>query len=415
MNIALTGATGFLGSALASQFLKAGCSVLALVRSDATGDRTRRAIKAAVLGLGGDPSELDWSKLIVRQLEWDAEGCKLDLTELAGITCVWHTAAEMSYSSAQLPAAFKQNVGASHDLYRLFAEHAPRCQRFYYVSTAYTAGFDCVDVAEQLHLAPRVINVYQASKWAAELSLATAQRSSGLPLTIFRPTIIIGDEKTGWYGSKEFGMYSISRGLYEMSVRRADTITMPINERASINLIPINRVVAYALALSRHARPEKPFEVMHAAAAEAFPLGQALAIAGSLLGMTIQSGEPHSALDRMFARSVRDNQQFAQGQWRFATGQLAEAVGADFQPYLLEVRTLEHLLLAYFVNLPPAETNPEAKKVRAQQLDAHPPAAFWTRWGWFTWRQILSRWRGQPGIARPARGENAKDGPKTVF
>ena len=387
MQIALTGATGFLGSALASQFLKAGCSVLALVRSDANGFRTRKAIASACLGLGGDPAAIDWSRLVVRELHIDANGCNLDPEEIAGVTCVWHAAAEMSYNAAQLAASFGQNVGATLALYQLFAAHAPLCERFYYVSTAYTAGFDTVDVGEDLHLAPRVINVYQASKWAAELSLSTAQRTSRLPLTIFRPSIIVGDEKSGWYGVKEFGMYSICRGLYELAARGAKEITMEIGDQSTLNMIPINRVVAYALALTRHPRAEVPLEILHATAADAFPLGAALTLAGRILKVSIQAGQAISSLDRVFARSVRDNHQFAQGRWRFATTQLAIAIGPDFQPYRLDVRTLERLIVSFLATLP----SPEVLQAKAQQSQVPKPLSLWTRLSIISWRHLLQR------------------------
>lgn len=348
MKIGLTGASGFFGSALAARGLAEGHEILAFSRNDPDGARTRAAVLAAAQGLGLSLAKRQLGGLAVRELDFTRLASELRADDLQAIDVFWHAAAEMSYSGRKLEQSFGQNVLASSELYELLAAHAPRCQRFYYVSTAYTAGLDPkqLPVPEELHLSPRLINVYQASKWGAELSLSLAAAKTGLPLSIFRPSVIIGAEETGWNAGKNFGMYSILKALAEAKQRGARKISLALDPGAQNNIIPVNRVIDSALALSARSGGET-LEIFHACAARSFPLADSLGLVSALLSLEINFGPPRSRLDRAIFSWMGQNRIFTGTTWEFSQARLAAALGSAFRPYQLEKPVLVAILGAY--------------------------------------------------------------------
>lgn len=353
MKIVVTGASGFLGSALAARFLTAGHQVLALAREDPAGARTRGAIEAAARGLGISLTQESLRSLTVRELDYGRLASTLLASDFRDAEICWHSAAEMSYSGRKLEASFAQNLTASSQLYRWMATHAPQCQRFYYVSTAYTAGFEQTEgeVLEELHCGPRLLNVYQASKWAAETSLGLESQKTALPLCIFRPSVIIGDEFSGWNGGKDFGMYSIVRALFEARRRGIRSLTLPLNPKAKNNLIPINRVVATALALSERPNARESLEIFHACAASSYPLEQSLALTSELLKVQLSFGPTRSSLDQAIWSQMGQNRVFTGSTWEFSQTKLARALGPAFSRYDLEPAALQRSLSTYIQQL----------------------------------------------------------------
>src|SRR5271154_1382071 len=112
-----------------------------------------------------------------------------------------HGAASVSFELS-LEAARAINVEGTMRV----LEFAERCQargglrRFSYISTAYVAGEHAGCFSEDdLDVAQRFRNTYEQSKFEAECLVA---RSRGqLPITVLRPSIIVGERDSGWAGS----------------------------------------------------------------------------------------------------------------------------------------------------------------------------------------------------------------------
>ncbi|RBH49078.1 epimerase, partial [Pseudomonas sp. MWU13-2860] len=149
--ILISGATGFVGGALAANFLARGARVLALSRNDPDGMRTINAVVAAAKGCGLDIRGALESHLDVLNGDFAQREEGLDGGEMAGGAEGWHVAAEMSYSSHKLLQSIATNVGNSTRLYEAVRRHAPACGRCYCVSTADVAGMAGGLVKEELH------------------------------------------------------------------------------------------------------------------------------------------------------------------------------------------------------------------------------------------------------------------------
>ncbi len=141
------------------------------------------------------------------------------LETLAGeVSEVVHGAASVSFELG-LEATRAINVAGTTRM----LEFAARCRqtagglrRFTYVSTAYVAGEHAGDFNEdELEVGQRFRNPYERSKFEAEQVLALER--GGLPITVVRPSIIVGERQSGWTSSFNvlyWPMRAFSHGVY---------------------------------------------------------------------------------------------------------------------------------------------------------------------------------------------------------
>lgn len=336
----ITGATGFVGSALTAGFLRLGHCVIALSRNDSDGKRTIHAVRDALDGFDARTPMSVLDRLKVRPIDFD------NLEQLRHLECfdhadiVWHVAADMTYSSRKFQRAFKQNVTATLDFYKIMKEVAPQCHRFFYVSTAYTGGFGQDHIPEAIHLGPDMQNVYQASKWAAESSLHRASTEIGLPVTIFRPTIVVGHKRTGWHGKSEFGLYGFINAAIKAYLSKQPSLRFDLDPEVHLNLITIDRLVDYALKLSIR-NPTVKTEIYNAAAKEGVSVGVLLREFTSQLGIPVTAGPPQTIFDKVVDQMVKLNINFALRTWTFDISNLQKTLGDTFDPLVLSEKNLK--------------------------------------------------------------------------
>jgi len=324
-HILLTGATGFVGSALAAAFLNRGGRVLAVSRNDPRGERTARAVISAAAGFG-TPLALDsLERLRTLSVESDRMDEVLDREALSGITDVWHCAANMTYALETLEETLETNLVMSTRLYQLIADRST-CSRFYQVSTAYTAGIERGYIKEELHFTPRLVNAYQMSKWCTEQALAHLA-ASGPALTIFRPTIVVGHRQTGWSTRKPFGYYMFVSAAHKAARRHIPEFTFHIDPAHTPHLIAIDDVVEAATALTARTHAAARVEVLHCATDPVLTTSDHAEIIGRAVGITVRCGEPRSSFDQLINRKVMHNREFAFGRWNFDCSTLCQELG----------------------------------------------------------------------------------------
>lgn len=335
--VLITGATGYVGSVLAATFLARSTPVVVLSRDDPDGERTESAILEAAKGFGLDIAHQITQHLQVANVDFsDLEHC-LPAELVADVQVAWHCAAEMSYSANKLASSFEVNVGYSTRLYRLLAKAAPQLQRFYYVSTAYVAGMQGGAVRETLHGAVRLINPYQVSKWSAEHALHHEHQANGVPLTLFRPSIVIGHRQTGWTARNGFGFYMFADALRAFSAAGYDHLTVDMKGDIRPDLVPIDQLAADALGLSQcEGQPQRePFEVFHCTAGLSLTSHDLMKQLGEASGVSLSFGTPLTTMEQKFARATDVNMPFANTQWSFSRTLLDRALGRDAPPSLL--------------------------------------------------------------------------------
>ncbi|MBI4508910.1 MAG: SDR family oxidoreductase [Deltaproteobacteria bacterium] len=330
--VLLTGGTGFVGSALAASMLARGHKVVALSRNDPGGARTRDAVADAISGLSIEPATGWHSRLSIANVDLSQPEMALEKLSLDEVTDTWHVAAEMSYQPAKLPQAFHFNVASTSKLYSAIARRARNCKRFYYVSTAYTAGLDQDEVPERLHDAPRLLNPYQVTKWSAEAVLARKSADTGLPVTIFRPSVVIGDSVTGWNGTSSFGFYMFLDGLRLAAAHGAKAVTLDLRPDAQPNIVPIDVVVKRAVALTETTTEREQLEVFHCVADSTIENRLVLDQMSNATGVQVFTGPPRTPIDELFNKHVSLNKPFADGDWRFCTKRLKQVLGKAYSP-----------------------------------------------------------------------------------
>jgi thioester reductase-like protein len=187
--VVLTGATGFVGSEVLSRFLeREDRRVYALVRAD--DDEAAAARLPRHERLTAVAADIERPGLGI-------DGRKADAIADEATTVV-HCAASVSFDY-DLERSREVNVEGSRRIVELAercAERGDGLERLTYVSTAYVAGTHRgLFREEDLDRGQRFRNPYEQSKFEAETLLR--ERADGLPLQVLRPSIVVGDRRTG--------------------------------------------------------------------------------------------------------------------------------------------------------------------------------------------------------------------------
>jgi nucleoside-diphosphate-sugar epimerase len=347
--VLITGATGFVGSAIASNLLVAGYDILALSRNDSDGERTRRSVRDAAAGFGKPLDEAAEQRLTVIEANPDQLETVLTCERLSGVCAAWHVAAEMSYARQKVLSSYHTNVGLTTQLYRLLASRAPQCKRFFYVSTAYTGGMDGGLVEEVLHAGLPYDNVYQLTKCFAEHALVHNQAQAGLPVTLFRPTIVVGHTSSGWARRNGFGLHMFFEAIAKMGHIDIAEVWFNLNAATHPDLIPIDRLASDAVVLTTRAALGAMVEICHCAGGRGLTLDSMLRTIGRSCGVAVHFGPLKSAADKSIDRAIDPNRRFASTDWLFSSRNLERLLGHEPRPPVSESQ-LEKMVRWYLTD-----------------------------------------------------------------
>lgn len=199
--VLLTGATGFLGSHMIPELVRHNFKVICLARPQ-KGKSPLERIRALVENICPDNDCRD----ILEQIsvaEGDVGAPDLGIAAPAyqklqqEVEYIFHCAAMTTFSPDQAAVQWKANVDGTENMVR-FALGSPAAGQFHYVSTAYVAGDRTNHVAEdELDRGQSFLNGYEKSKFFAEKMLRRYAQETGLKITFYRPSIIVGDSRSG--------------------------------------------------------------------------------------------------------------------------------------------------------------------------------------------------------------------------
>jgi thioester reductase-like protein len=227
----VTGATGFLGMHLVRQLLDQNPDIsLALLIRDRPGQSGRQRADSflpsrhhsRVQVFSGDVSLPNLGLDAVARQQLNAE-----------VTRVIHSAATVRFDHT-LDEARKINVeGTRHILD--FAAASRNLRSFAYVGTAYVAGErNGLILESELAVGQRYRNTYEQTKSEAEALVRS--RLDSLPGIILRPSIIVGDSRTGVTSSFKMMYWPLkiyARGLWR---------TVPGYPDAVLDIVPVDFV-----------------------------------------------------------------------------------------------------------------------------------------------------------------------------
>jgi long-chain acyl-CoA synthetase len=243
--VLLTGATGFVGMELLARYLEhTERRVYALVRGANERDVAAR-LKHTLRSLFGADHPYARRVVAVRgDITRPGLGLGAKRDRLAErVSEIVHGAASVSFELG-LEDMRAINVEGT----RRVLEFAERChargglRRLSYISTAYVAGEHAGRFNEDdLDVGQRFRNAYEQSKFEAERLAAGAQ----LPVTVLRPSIIVGERDSGWTASFNvlyWPLRAFSRGAY---------VALPARRDAPVDVVPVDYVADAIFALSQ--------------------------------------------------------------------------------------------------------------------------------------------------------------------
>jgi thioester reductase-like protein len=273
-----TGFPGFLGSETLPQVLALvpGSRAILLVQPHFVQASER---KVAELGLT-DRVELAIGDLLKQDLGLGAT----DLQRLQGaITQIFHFAAVYDLG-VQKDLAYSINVDGTRRMIE-FARGCPHLERFHYVSTCYVSGRHAGPFREaDLELGQAFNNYYEETNYHAEVEVQKA-RASGLPAVIYRPSIVVGNSRTGATQKYDGPYYVIRFVLKSPGVAVLPKLGNP--RETTLNLVPSDFVVEAIARLSQH--PRAVGQVFHLADPNAMNIEQIVSEIGKRTGKKIVS------------------------------------------------------------------------------------------------------------------------------
>jgi nucleoside-diphosphate-sugar epimerase len=262
-SVLLTGGTGFLGSHLTVALLEKGYRVCLLARSRRQQPAESRV--GALLDWFGLPAD---SRRRLRIIEGDITTPGLGVAPavlrdvLRQTDEIVHCASSTAFSERKRAEVERVNLFGLSQVLECARSSAARF--FHHVSTAFVAGCTSGWCAEEPGTPRRFHNPYEETKCRGEQMVIAACREMHLPLSIYRPSIVYGDSRTGrsllfnaLYHPVRTALFIkdlyerdiLERGgrkAVEMGVRMEPdgTLTLPLRieviPEGGINLIPVD-------------------------------------------------------------------------------------------------------------------------------------------------------------------------------
>ncbi len=254
-DVFITGVTGFLGRHLAVRLLRRADvrRLWCLVRAEDKEHGRARLLRS----LGRVVPEEEATALMGRvepvtgDLTVDGLGLSPADVESVVSSCeqFLHAAADVRFNQG-LQEARDRNVFGTQQVAGLARKAAERgtLRRFDWVGTAFVAGLRPGPVQEgELKHDAGWRNTYEQTKYEAEVWLR--DEASDLPLTVFRPAIIVGESTTG--ATSNFGMLYWPVQLYARGWWR----TIVGSPQTTVDLVPVDYVADAIDLLTRAEQP----------------------------------------------------------------------------------------------------------------------------------------------------------------
>ena len=276
----LTGATGFVGAELLARYVQlTDRTIYVLIRADGAQHAARRLRETLRCALGCAEPHLHRVRALAGDITRDGLGLDPQhaLEAAREISEIVHGAASVSFD-LELERARDVNVHGTRRMLE-FAELCRReggLRRFTYLSTAYVAGThrgrfgeDDLDVGQGFR------NSYERSKFEAELLVA--EHAERLPITVVRPSIVVGDRHSGWTSSFNvlyWPLRALAGGSYPV---------LPARRRAPVDVVSVDYVADAIVALA--GSPDAAGHTFHLTASQdAITIGELLALSVARLG-----------------------------------------------------------------------------------------------------------------------------------
>ena len=241
--IFLTGFPGFIAARLVERLAKPDTRFLLLAEKNAI-EKADELIKEIARNTN---ISADNFKLIEGDIRFEKLGMSAaDYQDtFENSTDVYHLAAIYDLG-VRKKIAHQVNVEGTRNVNEL-VKILPNLRRYNYISTCYVAGKRTGEIYEtELEHDAGFRNFYEETKYLAEMEVEKLKKN--YPVTIFRPSVVVGDSETG-ETAKYDGIYSLINYL-----RIAPNLLRFVNvgnSAVKLNLVPVDFVVEGIAALAK--------------------------------------------------------------------------------------------------------------------------------------------------------------------
>ncbi len=214
-SIFITGATGFVGSYLACEFLRHGYNVKLLVRNKNNDCESRiEKTLSPILNAEKYKSIKDKIEIIPGDVTYENLGIPFNLFNRLSseVDNVFHCAALTNFDETRKREIERVNVEGTRNVLDFTLKL--RQPDFHFMSTSYVCGQkEGIFYEDELDVGQKFNNIYEESKFKAEKLIKEYRKKFSIKVVIYRPAIIVGDSRTGWT-SNFLGFYSLIRAVH---------------------------------------------------------------------------------------------------------------------------------------------------------------------------------------------------------
>jgi long-chain acyl-CoA synthetase len=259
----ITGATGFIGMEILARYLeRSERQIAVLVRARDASEAAARLRETIGCLYGREDAYEGRAVAVPGDIQHPGLGLDGPSREslASSVSDVIHAAASVSFS---LPLGQSRQINVAGT--KRMLEFSELCRRrgglghFSYISTAYVAGTHTGEFGEdELDLGQSFRNPYERSKFEAEMLVH--QYDGRLPIQIFRPSIVVGEQTSGWTASFNV-LYSPLKAF-----ARGALPAVPARPSSPVDVVPVDYVADAVYELANE--PVAGAETFHLVAGE---------------------------------------------------------------------------------------------------------------------------------------------------
>lgn len=367
----LTGATGFVGGAIALELLeRTEDPLVALVRGD-DDDHARRRLHDALTDMAvgyGRPELVEVVRARATAVAGDITVSRCGVAGLTGVDEVWHCAASLQYEEKYRTDIEAQNIAGTANVLALTRELG--AGTINYFSTAYVVGNRRGPVPEEAVIdVGATNNCYEESKVRAEALVHAA--AAELRVRILRPSIVIGHPVTR-HGVNWSGMYGFARQVRlfrKVADRKLGTflsharVQLLAEPDCRLNLVPIDMVARNAVTVCLSDSPQTYFHLVNS---ETIPVRDAVSEIMALVGLReprwVQDRDGFTSIDESLDDGMDFYRSYLRGEKHFELTNTDAVCGAGASSATLDPAEIR-AYVGHYLAQQPAGGSTESQRV----------------------------------------------------
>jgi len=365
LNILLTGITGLVGASFVTALLRAhkDYKIVAVCRSGAiesAQERAEQTIREQCM-FDGLPETADDILKQITVVDGDVKCLPFDeLEKYAPYDVMFHCAADVNLGKDPDGKTYATNLNGTKNA--LEAVRRFKIPVLHYVSTAYVAGKTDGRVMENDMPAKDFNNSYERSKFDAEKLV----RSSGIPYTIYRPSIIVGRLSDGlirkplaFYRILEFMGRVKHHRCIKAKIKPSMPLEMPLRLESKISdkiyFVPIDFVQTAISKLFMLPVENKTYHLTGESPVSTVDINTAVASILQASGLTVQEKVENPSQDeKLVVRMISDLLPYFASQIVFDNSEIKNALGDDALAWRMDVDFLKRMAHSYYKQEIPA-------------------------------------------------------------